>query len=170
MRQPTKDETIAELKSLLDKQRGMTENYGKQLSALTTRIEGYERAATNESDDVLIHRIAQTAQGALSAALHGALTGYGSPLTELVKRATERRTTALAAIVDAAMDHLIGSDELKQAAIEAARHKLAKMVVTDIEGGMERAYNAFKGDPVRRSRAILAVERAIAGFDKTDGE
>ena len=48
------------------------------------------------------------------------------------------------------------------------RHKVAKNLVGELTGSIERAVNLFKQDPTLRAKLILAIEQFISDYEKGD--
>jgi len=105
--------------------------------------------------------ILEAAKQGVSSAVKQELVGYGKPLTKVVESVVAENVGRLRDICREAISSAINSDDFKQAVLGAFNHKLAKVMVGQLEGGIEKAANALKNDPSMKARMVLAIETII---------
>ena len=106
-------------------------------------------------------QILQTAQTSVNAAIKEGLTGYNSPLTKMVHKVVEEHDSQLHSVMKEAFGSVIETKDFKSACVSAFQHKLAKTMVSKLEGSVEKAVNSIRQDPTLRAKMILAIERII---------
>ena len=98
------------------------------------------------------------AQKAIGEAIKTNLTGYNSSFQKMVNQVIEEHTGELKEIVENNFTKVIDSKEFDEAVRHAFEHKLAKILVSKLEGGVEKAVATLRSDPTIRAKMILAIE------------
>ena len=112
----------------------------------------------SEFDDKVIGMIGE----AVNEAIIKNLTSYSSPLCKLVNGAVERNEGKIRAVADKAVDELTDGDAFKDSMIEAIRSTLARALIKQFGGQLEKQVNELKANPATRARMTLAVESLMA--------
>ena len=112
----------------------------------------------SEFDDKVIGMIGE----AVNEAIIKNLTSYSSPLCKLVGGAVERNEGKIRAVADKAVDELTDGDAFKDSMIEAIRSTLARALIKQFGGQLEKQVNELKANPATRARMTLAVESLMA--------
>lgn len=102
---------------------------------------------------------------AVNKAVIDCLTGYSSPLTKMASMVVESHSAELTLMMDTALCETIKAKEFKTAIKSAFTHKLAKTLMSKMEGEVEKATHVIRQDPVRRSKIILAIEKLIGEIE-----
>lgn len=90
--------------------------------------------------------------------------GYGdAPLNKLVDAVVVSRQAELRALIEQSVDGALTGD-FRQEIKGAVTHKLARVLVSKMEGEVEKAANALRASPELRARMTLAVEKCIKDF------
>ena len=98
---------------------------------------------------------------AVNKAIVDCLTGYNTPLSKMANTVVASHETELVLMMDTALCETISSKDFKQAVKNAFTHKLAKTLMSKMEGEVEKAVTVIRQDPVRRAKIILAIEKLI---------
>lgn len=85
---------------------------------------------------------------------------YHGPFGELITRAVKANEGELFALITEAISE-VTRGSIREQLKEAAKHKIAKVLVSKMEGEIERRVNDLRSDPATRARIVLAVEAAI---------
>lgn len=110
--------------------------------------------------------IEEQVSNTITEALHEAVkaklaSGYhDSPLNKMIDSVVVSRLPELRAIIEEAIDAgLKGS--LKKELQEAIKHKLARVLVSKMEGEFESQANDLRSNPETRARIVLAVSNVL---------
>lgn len=102
----------------------------------------------------------------IDTALLDALTGYSSPLTNAIKNALSCETEKLERIAKDAVSDLLNSEEFNQTMKLEMKRKLAKVLISQFGGELERAVGKLKSDPTTRAKITVAIDSVIEGLTK----
>ncbi|HHZ69921.1 MAG TPA: hypothetical protein EYN54_06495 [Methylococcaceae bacterium] len=105
----------------------------------------------------LIEQCKQT----IDKALHEALTSYSSPLVSAVKDALFDESEKLKQISQAAVSDLLNSEEFALIMKEEMKRKLARVLITQFGGELEKSVNKLKSDPTTRAKITLAIDSVV---------
>lgn len=82
--------------------------------------------------------------------------------TDVVNRVMVNRREELEALLNGCMDTVLSSPEMKETLVTEFRHRVAKNLVGDLQGAVEKAVNVFKGNPILKAKLIVTIENMIA--------
>ena len=105
----------------------------------------------------LIEQCKQT----IDKALHEALTSYSSPLVSAVKDALFDESEKLKQISQAAVSDLLNSEEFTLIMKEEMKRKLARVLISQFGGELEKSVNKLKSDPTTRAKITLAIDSVV---------
>ena len=105
----------------------------------------------------LIEQCKQT----IDKALHEALTSYSSPLVSAVKDALFDESEKLKQISQAAVSDLLNSEEFTLIMKEEMKRKLARVLISQFGGELEKSVNKLKSDPTTRAKITLAIDGVV---------
>jgi len=94
-------------------------------------------------------------------ALHDALTSYNSPLVKAVNSALEDEFENLKNIASVAVSELTCSDEFKQTMKTEMKKKLARVLISQYGGEIEKSVVKLKSDPATRAKITVAIDSVI---------
>lgn len=106
-----------------------------------------------------ILKIAQEAVHAKVAEHLG--SSYNSPLNSILSEVITEHRDELKKIFDIALREAFEHEHFKNAVHDAFNHKLAKVMVSKLEGSVEKAVDAMRQDQTLRAKMILAIEEII---------
>lgn len=89
------------------------------------------------------------------------LGGYGTPLDKIINDVISQRQSVIAQKMTAALDTVIAGDEFATALQYEFRHKVAKTLVSKMEGAVEKAANEVRNNPVLKAQLIQAFNMII---------
>lgn len=115
---------------------------------------------TNLEKDIL-----NSTQLAIGKAIGENLTGYHNPLSKLITEVVDSHRNELKEIIESNFTKVIRSKEFDKSVKNAFNHKLAKILVSKLEGSVEKCVNTLRSDPIVRARMILAIEDIIRDYD-----
>ena len=105
--------------------------------------------------------ILSTIQVTLGKSISEALNRYDSPFVNLVNKVVEDHESELRRIFSTSFKDVISTDEFQESVRNAFKHKVAKILVSKLEGQIEKSVTALRADPTLRSKMILAIENII---------
>lgn len=97
---------------------------------------------------------------AIFEAVKAKIAGYNSPLDPMINAVVEKRGDLIRTLVDDAFTDAL-SGQLREGLRTALAHKLAKILVSKMEGEIEKRVNDLRSNPTTRATITLAVENAI---------
>lgn len=86
---------------------------------------------------------------------------YASPARNVVDRVFEELSGEYEEVLREVLKEIIADKKFKEAVKEEFRHKVAKLLVSDLSGSVEKAVNKFRQDSTLKARMILAIENII---------
>lgn len=89
------------------------------------------------------------------------LSGYDSPLTKLVNSVVGENEQKLRTVFSEAFVLVVDSNDFKKEVHQAFQHKVAKLLVSKLEGSIEKSVNLLRSDPTIKAKMILAIENII---------
>jgi len=111
--------------------------------------------------------IVSATKNAMSDAIKKALgDSYNSPLTKYANNVIAKYQTSIEGIFDKIIQEGIASDEFKVRVREVLLHKIAKTVISGIDGSVDKTINLMKQDAIFRSRLTLSVNGLVDEFLK----
>lgn len=105
-------------------------------------------------------QILTAARDGIHKAIESCLGGYNSPLHKVIEQVCTARGDLLKTLVDDAFSEVL-SGSLREGLKQALSHKLAKILVSKMEGEIEKRVNDLRSNPTTRATITLAVEQAI---------
>ncbi len=101
----------------------------------------------------------------ISEAIEETLVGYSSPLNKLIEAQVKHREGELRSLIDAAIMNCMQLD-IREQMEHALSHKLARLLVSKMEGELEKKVNDLRSSPETRARIVLAIDNAIRDLGK----
>ena len=105
--------------------------------------------------------------GAVQKAFNDALSGYNSPLHRYALNVVAKYQDSIESIFDEVVKEAIKTDEFKQRVREVLLHKIAKTMISGIDGSVDKTINQMKQDSIFRSRLTLSVNALVDEFIKS---
>ena len=87
--------------------------------------------------------------------------GYNSPLTKMIETVMNDNRESIMGKMDAALKSVIERPDFKAALVEEFNRKVAKTLLSGLEGLVEKAANSFKQDPTIKAKMIMAIQAII---------
>lgn len=103
----------------------------------------------------------QAIEGGIRDSLKTKLTGYNSPLDNLIESAVLKHATEFRSLLEQSIGSCLNDAEFRESIAVAVRHSLAKTLVARFGGEMEKQVNVLKSDPTTRARITLAIEEIV---------
>lgn len=100
----------------------------------------------------------------LAKALSEALSGYNSPLTKYAVNVVNKYQNDIEAIFDKVVQDAISTDEFKLRVREVLLSKIAKTMISGVDGSIDKTVNLMKQDAIFRSRLTLSINTLVDEF------
>lgn len=113
----------------------------------------------------LENEVIRAAHSAITAAIKQRLEGYNSPLDNYIKASIERHSDGIRAALDAAISNALKGD-FAEALADACTRKLAKVIISKMEGELEKRVGELRSSPEFRSRLTVAIDDLIKSMSK----
>lgn len=101
-------------------------------------------------------------RASLREALAAKLSGYSSPLDPIVKRAVDANAPMIEGVLNEALSDLMRGSDFRQQLKDAAKAKIAKVLIDKFGGEIEKRVNDLKSDPTTRAKITLAIEAVVS--------
>lgn len=132
---------------------------------LTKKVDSLEKKVEEKHIPVQLEdEIMKAADAAISKALSEAMTGYNSPLTKYAHNVVQKYQTQIESIFDQVVGEAIRTDEFKVRVREVMLNKIAKTMISGIDGSIDKTINLMKQDAIFRSRLTLSVNGLVDEF------
>lgn len=106
-------------------------------------------------------QIIKSAKSAISKSLHEIMTKYGSPLNKLTEKVIENNSTEIYNLMNDAFTNVLISDDFKSQIKDEFKHKVAKLIVSNASGMVDKQINKLKQDPIMKAKIIVAIENVL---------
>ncbi len=87
---------------------------------------------------------------------------YSSPARDVVNRVFQELAPDFEVVLREVLQEVVADKAFKDAVKEEFRHKVAKLLVGDLSGAVEKAVNRFRQDSTLKARMVLAIENIIS--------
>ena len=87
-------------------------------------------------------------------------------MREVMDTVMSERRGDLERFLGECLDSVLASPEMRTTLLEEFRHKMAKKLVADLEGTVEKATNAYRQNPTLKARLVVAIENIITEEEK----
>lgn len=114
----------------------------------------------------LEHEVSKAVHSSIEKAFTDALGGYNSPLQKYAINVVAKYQTNIESVIDDVVCEAIKTEEFKQRVREVLLHKIAKTMISGIDGSVDKTINAMKQDAIFRSRLTLSVNTLVEEFLK----
>ena len=114
----------------------------------------------------LENEIMDVVDKSLTKAMEVALTGYNSPLTKYAHNVVAKYQTEIEAVFNAVVSEGIKTEQFKERVREVLLHKIAKTIISGIDGSVDKTVNLMKQDAIFRSKLTLSVNTIVDEFLK----
>jgi len=99
----------------------------------------------------------------LVSALRDRLTNeYSSPAREVVNKVMAEVSPEFEAVLKDVLKEVVLDDEFKNQLRIEFRHKVAKLLVGELSGSVDKAVNSFRQDPRLKAQMIQAIDSIIS--------
>lgn len=106
-------------------------------------------------------QVIATVHSALTDAIKAKLTaGYNSPLDLLIKQSIDKHEAGIRSALDSAIQGALQGD-FAVALADACTRKLAKVLISKMEGELEKRVGELRSSPEFRSRLTVAVDDLV---------
>jgi len=95
-----------------------------------------------------------------------ALSSYSSPLVEAVKSALKDQEPLLKEMAKCSVDALLNSQEFRDTMNSEMRKKLARVLISQYGGELEKSVGKLKADPTTRAKITIAIDGVLDGLIK----
>lgn len=143
---------------LSEENRKFREDVNNLVNGLVTKVEQKHLPLSLEQE------VVNAVHASVSKAFTEALTGYNSPLTKYAQNVVTRYQQVIESVFDSVVQEAIQTDEFRQRVREVLLSKIAKTMISGIDGSIDKTINLMKQDAVFRSRLTLSVNSLVDEF------
>jgi hypothetical protein len=118
---------------------------------------------TDEKKEYLEKEIFNQVGDAIGKAIAERLTSYNTPLAPMIASVIESRNSEIRAMLNKAMDGVLIGD-FRTELQAACTHKLARVLISKMEGEIEKTANELRSNPEFRARLTLAISEVVKGI------
>ena len=104
-------------------------------------------------------KLLNAAEKAIYESITTLLVSYHSPVKDVVNNVMKKHEDRLIEIADNALVSILDSKSFSEAIHQAINDKVARMLVSQIGGEVEKRVNELKADPVTRAKITLALSQ-----------
>lgn len=98
---------------------------------------------------------------AIDKSINDALSSYSSPLMEAVKSALSDHKADLHKLASESVSELVSSEGFKQTMKAEMKRKLAKVLISQYGGQIEKTVGQLKADPASRAKMTVAIDSVM---------
>lgn len=105
--------------------------------------------------------VLEAVRNGISKALEQQMTGYGNPVAKIAEAILNQHAEAIREILNDAVATAFNSKTVREFVKSEFQRKVAKILVSKLEGETEKRVSELRADPVMRAKITLAVQQAI---------
>jgi hypothetical protein len=154
--------SINEVYALMSKIREENQKFREDINLQVTSTN--KQVAEKHIPIVLENEINNAINSSITKALTDSLGGYGSPLTKYAQNVVAKHQVQIEGIFDSVIQDAIGTAEFKQRVREVLLNKIAKVMISGVDGTIDKTINLMKQDAIFRSRLTLSVNALVDEF------
>lgn len=102
-----------------------------------------------------------SARESVAEAINKNLTGYNTSLHALCNQVVNSHEDELRMIIENGFSAVLKSKDFEASVQLAFQHKLAKLLITKLEGTVEKCVETLRSNPVMRAKMTLAIEEIL---------
>ena len=91
-----------------------------------------------------------------------ALGSYGSPLMNAIRVALKDQENAIHKLASDSVAELVNSEEFKISMKTEMKRKLAKVLISQYGGELEKTVGKLKADPTSRAKMTIAIDSVMS--------
>lgn len=138
----------------------------KQLrEEIELRLKSVEKQVEQKHLPISLEKeVTNAVTASIQKAFNDALGGYSSPLQKYALNVVAKYQSSIESVFDEVVKEAIKTDEFKSRVREVLLHKIAKTMISGIDGSVDKTINQMKQDAIFRSRLTLAVNNLVSEF------
>ena len=105
------------------------------------------------------NKILKIIKESLDGSIKSVLTGYHSPLLDLIKKVFEDNEGHIRHILDDEFSNALKGSEFRKTVRAGLDHKLGKLLIAKFGGELEKQINVLKSNPETRAKITLAITK-----------
>ena len=111
--------------------------------------------------ELLEKQVLEQTRKAVGESIVKELVGYNKPLTKIVDTVIENNKSTLTELVNSLFVSSINSTDLKETIKKEFDHKLARTIVSQLQGSIDKASSEIKANPTTKAKMVLAIENVL---------
>lgn len=112
------------------------------------------------------HLVTDAFRAGLQKMLEQQIGSYNNPVAKIAEQILAAHADQIRVLLEDAVSNALSSKVLKSDLREAFGHKVAKLLVSKLEGEVEKRVNDIRSDPIMRAKMLLAIEQVVKGDSK----
>ena len=113
------------------------------------------------NDKVLIARLETMIFESLAKAIPDALSGYQSPMKEIVNRVVNNHDSKIYELFSRNLEKALEDKGFEEIIFEEFQRKIAKNLVGKLEGEVEKSVDKYRQNPELKAKMIMAIQNMI---------
>lgn len=110
---------------------------------------------------IVAKEVAKELEGAIAEVVESRMTGYNSPLSNMVDEVVKGQEREIKSLLREAISDAVSRDEFRAEVKSAFAHTLARLLMADFKGEIEKQANALRQQPDFRARVVMAIEKLV---------
>lgn len=132
---------------------------------LTDKVNSLEKKVEEKHLPITLeHEVLAAVQASIFKALSESMTGYSSPLVKYAQNVVQKYQTEIEGTFDDVVKEAIRTDDFKIRVREVLLNKIAKTMISGVDGSIDKTINLMKQDAIFRSRLTLSVNSLVDEF------
>ena len=110
--------------------------------------------------------VMQALSKGIEKVIQSTLEGYNSPLAPIIEAVIKKHSDKIKSILDTEVEKSLNSKDFKKAIQEAIHHKVARIIISKMEGTLEKTVNDLRNSPEFKAKLTLAVTKIVSELEK----
>jgi len=106
--------------------------------------------------------IAKELHGAIAKTVSERLSGYNTPLSKMVDEVVSSQAQEIKSLLREAITEAVSKDDFRAEVKSAFVHTLARSLMNDFKGEIEKQANALRQQADFRARVVMAIEKIVS--------
>lgn len=106
--------------------------------------------------------VAKELHSAIAQTVKERLSGYNTPLSKMVDEVVSSQSQEIKSLLREAITEAVSKDDFRAEVKSAFVHTLARSLMNDFKGEIEKQANALRQQADFRARVVIAIEKIVS--------
>jgi len=106
--------------------------------------------------------VSKELKGAIAQVVKERLSGYNSPLSKMVDEVVSSQQAEIKSLLREAITEAVSKDDFRAEVKSAFMHTLARSLMGEFKGEIEKQANALRQQADFRARVVMAIENIVS--------